>query len=77
MFDAKTDQEVGLIEKKVPSCIKFLFAGDVDNYKIEFGQVQNPQYKALLIAMAIFIDFRYFNSNETEQKNASMGMDVL
>lgn len=64
--DAQSGVEVGHIQKTVPSCCKFLFAGDVDNYKIEFGAVQNPEYKALLIAMAIFIDFRYFNDNKSD-----------
>merc|ERR1719408_108354 len=56
--DARTVQQVAHIQKKVPSCMTWCFASDVDNYKIEFGGVQSPQYKALLMALAIFIDFR-------------------
>jgi len=60
--DAKTGQEVGKLTKIVPDCLKFLMADDVDNYEVEFGAVQNPQYKALMIALGLFIDFRYFNA---------------
>jgi len=64
--DAVSGAEVGHIQKTVPSCCKFLFAGDVDNYKVDFGGVKNPQYKALLMGMAIFMDFRYFNDNKSD-----------
>lgn len=69
IVDAQSGDDVGHIQKKVPSCLKFLFASDVDNYKVEFGKVQNPNYKAMLIAMAIFIDFRYFNDNKNDENN--------
>ena len=42
----------------MPSCLTWCFASDVDSYKVEFGGVQSPQYRALLMALAIFIDFR-------------------
>lgn len=63
--DTESGNEVGNLQKKVPSCLKFLVASDVDNYKLDFGGVKHPQYKALLIATAIFIDFRYFNDNSS------------
>lgn len=72
--DYKSGQAVGHIKKKVPSCLKFLVASDVDNYQIEFGHVQNPDYKALLMAMSIFIDFRYFNDGKN---NAQEGSDLI
>ena len=31
---------------EVPGCCKFFFAPDVDNYKVEFGGVSHPDYKA-------------------------------
>lgn len=71
--DAKTGDEVGHIQKKVPGCCKFLIAPDVDNYKIEFGKVQNPQYKALLLTLSIFIDFRYFNENPNDDEGGIAG----
>lgn len=58
---------VGDMYKKVPSCCKFLFASDVDNYKVEFGGVENPDLKALLMALAIFVDFRYFSDNSNDE----------
>lgn len=54
--------QVGEIQKKI-SCWKWLAAPDVDNYKIKFGQVQHPAAKALIIALAIFMDIKYFSDN--------------
>ena len=59
--------DVGDIFKKVPGCCKFFFASDVDNYKINFQGVQKPEHKALLMALSIFIDFRYFNDNRNDE----------
>merc|ERR1712176_12997 len=42
--DAKTGNEVGGLVKKVPGCCKFFFAPDVENYKLDFHGVQNPDY---------------------------------
>jgi hypothetical protein len=67
--DARIGGSVGHIQKKVPSCCKFLFASDVDNYKIDFGGVENGNWKLLLIALSIFIDFRYFNDNKADNSN--------
>lgn len=64
---------MGIFRKKVPSCCTFFLAPDVDNYKVEFGKVQHPEYRALLIAMAIFIDFRYFNENSNDDNGGLMG----
>lgn len=57
------ENSVGHITKKVPSCLKFCCASDVDNYKVGFQGVENPRHKALLAALTIFVDFRYFNDN--------------
>jgi hypothetical protein len=72
--DANSGSDVGTITKHVPSCCKFLFASDVDNYKIDFGGIQNPDYKALVMAMAIFIDFRYFSDNSNDDEGGIIGM---
>merc|ERR1740129_468077 len=66
LSDPKSGNNVGLIQKKVPGCCKFCFASDVDNYKIDFKDVADPKHKALVMAMAIFIDFRYFNDNKSD-----------
>lgn len=59
-------KEVGNLRKKVPGCLKFLFASDVDNYEIDIGAVENPEWKALLLGLSLFIDFRYFNDNRND-----------
>jgi len=59
-------KEVGLVKKKVPGCCKFLFASDVDNYKIDFGAVEDSKLKALIMGLSLFIDFRYFNDNKSD-----------
>eukprot|EP00916_Digyalum_oweni_P022959 GHVL01038080.1.p1 GENE.GHVL01038080.1~~GHVL01038080.1.p1 ORF type:complete len:243 (+),score=17.49 GHVL01038080.1:93-821(+) len=63
--DKSSGSDVGHITKKVPGCCKFCFT-DADNYELQFGQVQNPQWKVLLICLAIFLDFRYFDSRNEE-----------
>lgn len=64
--DVANDRLVGNIKKKVPSCCKFMFASDVDNYYIEFGEVKDPKWKAMVMALSLFIDFRYFNDNKND-----------
>merc|ERR1712187_132659 len=66
VYDADNDdQKVGHLSKVVPSCCTWCCAADVDDYKVEFegedGQIEDPKHKALLMALAIFMDFRYFN----------------
>lgn len=73
IVDAKTSANVGHLQKKVPGCCKFFLAPDVDNYKVEFGAVQNPHYKALLIGLSIFVDFRYFNDNSNDDNGGIVG----
>eukprot|EP00928_Gymnodinium_smaydae_P016657 TRINITY_DN16288_c0_g1_i1.p1 TRINITY_DN16288_c0_g1~~TRINITY_DN16288_c0_g1_i1.p1 ORF type:complete len:388 (-),score=74.48 TRINITY_DN16288_c0_g1_i1:324-1433(-) len=68
-----SDQPVGHVQKKVPGCCKFCFAPDVDNYKVDFGKVTDPQWKALLIGLTIFMDFRYFNENSNDDEGGLMG----
>jgi hypothetical protein len=62
--------EIGDFDKVVPSCLKFLAAPDVDNYAINFsgngGSVTDPAMKLTLIALAIFMDFRFFSNNAND-----------
>lgn len=60
--DSKNGQPVGKLTKIVPSCLKFMVADNVDNYEIDFGSIEDPQHKALMIALGLFIDFRHFNT---------------
>eukprot|EP00811_Abedinium_folium_P003739 NODE_13439_length_1165_cov_13.684971.p1 GENE.NODE_13439_length_1165_cov_13.684971~~NODE_13439_length_1165_cov_13.684971.p1 ORF type:complete len:280 (+),score=54.08 NODE_13439_length_1165_cov_13.684971:34-840(+) len=71
--DAKSSAKVGHIQKRVPGCCKFLIADDVDNYNVDFGEVEHPQYKAMVIAMAIFIDFRFFSNNSADNGGGGGG----
>lgn len=70
--DAQSGTVVAKIEKQVPSCLTWCFAPDVDNYKLEFDQVQHPQWKAILLAFTIFMDYRYFNVNRNEENARDM-----
>jgi hypothetical protein len=73
LMDSARGKSVGNIQKKVPSCLKWCFASDVDNYHVEFGAVENPDYKALLMALSIFIDFRFFNDNSNDDQGGVLG----
>eukprot|EP01066_Platyproteum_vivax_P014864 Platyproteum_vivax@DN6636_c0_g1_i2.p1 len=69
--DAKSGDQIGAITKVVPGCCKFLIS-DADNYEVEFGAVSNPQWKAIVVILAIFMDFRYFdNRNEAPAAHGS------
>lgn len=70
--DAKTNEQVGNLKKIVPDCLKFMVADDVDNYEVEFGKVTDPKWKAMLIALGLFIDFRYFNTR-SDKNDGIMG----
>uniref|UniRef100_A0A0G4F670 Phospholipid scramblase n=1 Tax=Chromera velia CCMP2878 TaxID=1169474 RepID=A0A0G4F670_9ALVE len=37
--------------------------------RVEFGHVQDPQWKALLVSAAIFMDFRLFNGADSQRNN--------
>eukprot|EP00929_Paragymnodinium_shiwhaense_P123821 TRINITY_DN9811_c0_g1_i2.p1 TRINITY_DN9811_c0_g1~~TRINITY_DN9811_c0_g1_i2.p1 ORF type:complete len:292 (-),score=90.42 TRINITY_DN9811_c0_g1_i2:319-1194(-) len=67
-----TGTEVGHIQKKVPSFLKFLAAPDVDNYDIDVSGIEDPKMKVAVMATAIFIDFRYFNENDNNERQEQM-----
>jgi len=61
---------IGLLTKKVPGICRFCFAPDVDNYLLFFGESEvwaDPMHKALMISMAILMDFRYFSENPNDE----------
>jgi len=52
----------GSVQKKAPLCWNFLRGKEQDDtYRVDFGTVQAPEDKALLMALAILIDFKYFH----------------
>jgi hypothetical protein len=66
---------IGLLTKKVPGCCKFFFAPDVDNYILEYGVSDiwsDPANKAVMVAMAIFMDFRYFSENPNDEDDGPL-----
>lgn len=74
--DAESGARVGHVRKRLPGCCMWLLAPDVDNYEIDFGAVRSPAYKTLLMALAIFMDFRYFNnsSRDEQSRGAALGL---
>lgn len=44
-----------------PCCFK-----DWDNFQVSFGKITDAKYKALVTLLAVFIDFRYFNSRNQQ-----------
>lgn len=65
--DAQSGSTVARISKRVPSFLSWCFTPDIDNYHVDFEQVTNPHWKAILLALTIFMDFRYFNTNRNER----------
>jgi len=54
-----------------------MFAPDVDDYHVDFSGVEKAEHKALLMAMVIFIDFRYFNNNSNDGETRQKAQDML
>lgn len=68
--DTQCGATVAHVEKRVPSMFAFLFTPDIDNYRIEFQAVQDPEWKAMLLGFALFMDFRYFSYNRNNSAAA-------
>eukprot|EP00405_Crypthecodinium_cohnii_P019409 CAMPEP_0206480686 /NCGR_PEP_ID=MMETSP0324_2-20121206/37568_1 /ASSEMBLY_ACC=CAM_ASM_000836 /TAXON_ID=2866 /ORGANISM="Crypthecodinium cohnii, Strain Seligo" /LENGTH=281 /DNA_ID=CAMNT_0053957773 /DNA_START=184 /DNA_END=1029 /DNA_ORIENTATION=- len=66
--DAVNGNKVAEVTKQVPGCLSWCFTPDVDNYQVEFGAVTNPKWKAIVLALTIFMDFRYFNTNRNNEE---------
>ncbi|CAK0897929.1 unnamed protein product [Prorocentrum cordatum] len=66
IVEERGGREVGHIQKQVPSCCAFMFVEDIDNYKIDFAGISNPEWKALVMGLSIFMDFRYFSSSSAD-----------
>merc|ERR1719361_1254259 len=75
IWDVEAGEKVGNLQKKVPSLFKFLYAPDVDDYQVNFEGVQRPEYKALIMASTIFLDFRYFNDNGNDEGARKAAID--
>mmetsp|Transcript_28772 Transcript_28772/g.57489 ORF Transcript_28772/g.57489 Transcript_28772/m.57489 type:complete len:120 (-) Transcript_28772:72-431(-) len=66
--DTKRGNEVGRLTKIIPDPLKWMVADDVDNYEVDFQNIP-VDWKALVLAVALFIDFRYFNSRSDKNQD--------
>merc|ERR1719203_1862685 len=73
--DQRSGQKVGHIRKQLPGVLSWLLAPDVDNYTVDFGKVRDPTHKALLMSLAIYMDFRYWN--DSTRDNPDYGLPFL
>jgi len=62
------------MKKVVPGFLKFMVADNISNYEIEFGRIMNPEWKAMLIALGLFLDFRYFNERSDKNDHSEDGV---
>jgi len=65
-------RQIGEIVKKI-KCCKWMIQEDVDNYEIEFGEVGHPAAKLMVLAVAIFMDFKYFNESSRDDDGGIIG----
>eukprot|EP00397_Hematodinium_sp_SG-2012_P035352 GEMP01038021.1.p1 GENE.GEMP01038021.1~~GEMP01038021.1.p1 ORF type:complete len:289 (+),score=56.12 GEMP01038021.1:157-1023(+) len=68
--DARTNADVGSITKTFRTA-NFFAASDADNYEINFEHVTHPQWKAMVVALAIFLDMNYFEKGGQQQRDDS------
>lgn len=69
LLERRSGHKVGHIRKMLPNPLMWAFAPDVDNYFVDFGKVHDPAHKALLMALAIYMDFRYWNDSTRDRKD--------
>lgn len=68
-------EEVGVYEKSVPMCSKWCGAAsqEFDGYSIRFagsdGKVADVNMKLALVALGLYIDFRFFGWNKSEDSD--------
>jgi hypothetical protein len=63
LYDAETNAELGMIQKKWSGLAQELFT-DADNFGIEYPRGLPREHKALLLAATFLIDFMYFEDND-------------
>ncbi|CRG97241.1 phospholipid scramblase, putative [Plasmodium gallinaceum] len=59
LHDAKTKEKVAHLIKEVP--FLQLVKKDIDNYVMNFEQVVNPEWKMMVLAFALFLDYIYYD----------------
>lgn len=65
--DADSGTEIGQIQKKLSGCCKCKGESHVYDSYLTFDGVQHPQYKALLMGLCVFMDYRYFNEKRKQK----------
>ncbi|CAD2112024.1 phospholipid scramblase, putative [Plasmodium vinckei] len=58
--DAKTNERIAHLQKEVPF-LKFI-KRDIDNYTLNFEDVKNPEWKMMLLAFSLFLDYIYYDT---------------
>jgi len=71
----RSGKKVGRMYRQIPGCCKWMLVPDADNYFVEFDKDMDPVDKVLLMSLAIFMDFRYFNNNVLDSKRGPNGSD--
>jgi len=66
-------KKVGRMYRQIPGCCKWMLVPDADNYFVEFDQQMDPATKVLLMSLAIFMDYRYFNNNVLDSGRTADG----
>merc|ERR1712113_276272 len=64
LLDPNTKEAVGSITKRVPNGCTWLVSSETSNYEIDFQKVTDPKWKAIVLVLSIFIDFRYFSATQ-------------
>ncbi|CRG99089.1 phospholipid scramblase, putative [Plasmodium relictum] len=59
LHDAKTKEKVAHLRREVP--FLQLVKQDLDNYVMNFEQIVNPEWKMMVLAFALFLDYIYYD----------------
>lgn len=64
---------LGTMQKRMKGMMKMCLCSwcfeDVESYKIDMKDVEDPRLKVLIMALAIFTDFRYFSNTGDDEKD--------
>jgi len=67
----KNGSSKGHLTKSMKGCFKTFCLSicfdDAENYKVDWSGVEDLRSRALLMALAVFTDMRYFNNNDEEE----------
>jgi len=79
--DANSGDHVGSFRKQFRAADAIAMATglnmDGDTYVVDFKKVSNPEWKAMLIAVAVFFDFRFFTTGGQTGRDQSLAGQLL